>query len=243
MPGLNVGPRKVPASLPGGLFSVADIVDAPDYILGDVIADPIVCGQVNTDTGWCFPVETPPLDKEPIGFSGFTDTPGNGDGFFTWLALECFLNGGSLASDAEQAFDSGEEEAVSSHVALLLSTLDLPIGGGTDIEDALGLAEGTIRTMSNGLAILGSPHTLTRLGGHVRHDANWNLFTRQGTPLASVPGLPPDTLYVTGQITLYRGSRQTREVPNTTQNRSFVLVERPWSAVIDCAVVSVGVTP
>lgn len=241
MPGYNVGPRKVAAPLPGGLFSVAEVVDAPDRILGNVDPDPVVCGEVLTATGWCFPVDDPPTDKEPIGFSDFSEEDGQGEGFFAYLALECYLNGGSLAPDAEAAFDRGEEIAVAKRVATLLGSLDTSGGAGIASE-ALALAEEVMRGASWGVAILGAPATISHLGGAVKHDSDWNLFTRLGTPLAAVPGLAADTLTVAGPITLYRGTKAAREVPNTSYNRSFVLVERPWAALVDCAAVSITIT-
>lgn len=238
MPGLNIGPREVPAPLPGGLFSVLTPEDAGDRIIGGITADPMVCGEVSSAEGWCFPTASvdpdfEPVEKEPVGFSDFTEQEGNGAGFYTYLALECYLDGGALAADAERAYLAGEEQAVGLRLVTLLDALSGGPTTATDLTDALGTAENSLRSMAFPGYIFASPRTLIRLGSHVRH-TDGALHTRLGSPLVAVVGAPDDTLYVSGQVTLYRGNLATHEVASPKTNRRYVVSERPWAALIDC---------
>lgn len=244
MPGLNVGPRKARQAPPGGLFSVADIVDTEDRIVGGVDADPILCATVNVGEGWCFPEEGEPETKVVEGFSDFSEEDGNGDGFFTYLGVECYLNGGSLIGEAQEAFGLGEQVAVESYVSdmlVALSTADSTTPGS--LVAALARAQEVARTIPGAIIHMSSQAAIL-LGGHIRFNDDFSLHTRLGTPISA--GLPEGesvlTMYVSGPVTLYRGVSATKEVANYRYNKDLVLVERPWSALIDCGAVSITAT-
>lgn len=243
MPGLNVAARTARRRIPGGLLSVATVVDEPNRLVGGVVPDPAICAIPEVGSGWCFPTSSPPLEKESVGFSDFTSSDGQGDGFFTYLPVECFLNGGSLQGEAEEAFEQGEARAVEARVFLLLDDLATAEPAAASLTAAFAAAEQVAHDMPSGGIIHLSAATAVMLGSHIRYSGDFELHTRQGTPISN--GLPAGTegIYVSGPITLYRGERIVHEVPNVRLNTDLVLVERPWAAVVDCDVISIGVTP
>lgn len=247
------GPRltvEAPAFVPagGGILSsvtVQDVAD-PHVSNGVTFLSGPECGFPGFAPGLCeAPQAIEDLADATKVFTGF-DTP-EGEPFAVYKGIECWLDGDDdYRSAARAALEAGESHAV--EIAFETLYLDHATVIGQDpvsATEALALAEQWAGEQYPGQAML---HT-SRYGAiHlaaadlVKVGLDGSLTTALGTPVVVGSGYTANTgtqfpLWVTGQVTLWKGPLVTPAASDIKFNKGMALAERVWSATVDCGVV------
>jgi hypothetical protein len=226
---------------PGGIVSVADVRDEPsNRLLMGVSPDPVICEVPSYFPGtFCPPGGEDRYTKEFAGLEDISTATGNGGGFVTYQGVKCFLNGGSMVEEANAAFEAGESRAVDRafQEVLLQPNADSLVSGGS-LQEVLAIVEAKVADIPGQAILHMSRYTAVMLGSHIRYDDDFNLFTRQGTPINNGLNYGTDggstRIYVTGPVTLWRGAEVRNNVTQHEVNQALALVERPWAALYDC---------
>lgn len=259
-PRFAVDAPAVPAPR-GGLLDVASVVDVTARSLGAAGVDYVTgpCGVAGLAPGLCLPNSDIPVDTEKEIQSPQTI---EGEPFAVYRRVGCTMFDEPLDQMAKDSFARGEPWAVEKAFAYSLLQHATVIPGG-DTPQSAALVVGELEQLLAG-TYGGVPTLLTsRTGGVILGSQNIafpgmsnQLTTIHGTPIGSLlfdvadpqvaPGPPaPDAFWIfaTGHIGLWKGALFASEpVRDTSTNESSVLVERVWSAAVECEVYAAQAT-
>jgi hypothetical protein len=245
---------ETPSPTPGGVMSVARVIDTSGHCLMGVEAISDACATAEEWIEWC--------TMEPAGTKEFADELEyrTGDPFAVYAGVACDL----------QRLDDGERRArtrlglaegrtVDLHIGAELeadvSVVDL--GGPFPIAQAIGAAEAFAATVYGGAPTLLIPRQYVQCGcgnGALKANLDGTLTTCTGSMVAAItaPVSVPvtftgATMFVTGSITILRGPVHAFSVPQQpADDGSFApmraLAERVYVPIFDCLVAKVEVT-
>jgi hypothetical protein len=242
-----------PAPIPGGVMSVANVVDTSGHGLMGVEALSDACATAEEWVEWC--------TMEPSGTKEFAEDLEHreGDPFAVYTGVSCLQRLDDGDRRARTRLGLAESRAVDLHIAAELaadaSLVDL--GGPFPLPQAIGAAEAFAATVYGGAPTLLIPRLVVPCGcanGLLRGNLDGSLSTCSGSRVApittsvTVP-IVDDTavMYVTGSITILRGPVQTVSVPQQiADDGSYApmraLAERIYVPIFDCLVAKVEVT-
>lgn len=224
-------PRRRPRK--GGIKSVANVVTTDRLTVAhDVSWLQESCDLPFDAPGLCFGVEV--LDeKETEGIIAGAST----QVFGLYAGVECWLNTQSdYEARAQRVLENGEDRLVEEKlIALLLGTAP---AASSSWADAIGAAEHAADSIYIGQPVL----VISRYGAVAAaaesalwYDQDGNIWTPNGTPvLATGKAADEDTLYITGDITLYQSGITTVRAVNPPLNREMAISERAYALAIDC---------
>lgn len=235
-----------------GLLTAANgPLPLPDRAFGGgLLYEPVTCGTART-----FPIacdDTPPSKTFDL-IADYVDV----DPFVVYSAAVCGAAGTTSAlmeTRVRRWLEAGEQGAVEQQLAVGLaaaSPVGLTASDPDDLKSVVGELEqwlyGTV-----GYGQVGYLHAPIRYGAYA---ASFSVAVKDGTlwrtPLGSiwVFGDYPDdgTLYVTGQVTVWRSGEIT--VPNVDQtfnrttNQRYAVAEREYAVAWDCWVAGITFDP
>ncbi len=181
----------------------------------------------------------------------------HGTEFQTTAELTCLAPGDQYARLRDQVLarlEGGEHVAVEEEVAVLLAAASpVDLGSVADVAEAYSILEdyayveqrhgirAVIHAAVNTSALQGNARELVKSGAawttHLNTIVYWNA------------GLPQNTLYVTGQVVLWRGGGEDypwvndeASALNRTTNEWSLFAQRPWAAGWECFQARVEVT-
>lgn len=241
-----------PTPLSGGVLSVAHLVDSNGHDLLGVEAESDACATAEEWAEWCTmtPTGTKVFDSDPDIIVG--------DPFAVYAGVNCLRPTAENQARALRRFNYAEGRAVDLHIAELLDADALDLGGPYTIAEGIGVAEAFAATVYGGQPTILIPRQFVPCacgcGGSLRNNLDGSLATCSGSPVGAittpitVPGISgTGTLYVTGQITLLRGSVMAFSVPQQpfgdgTYAPARALAERIYVPVFDCLSAKVEVS-
>jgi hypothetical protein len=242
-----------PRPIPGGVMSVANVVDTSGHELMGAIAETDACATAQEWAEWC--------DMTPTGRKLFDSAPDfvTGDPFVVYAGVSCDLQRlPESKARAERRLAMVESRMVDLHIDAMLATDGdvVDLGGPMSLGEAIGVAEAFAATVYGGAPTLLVPRVVVPCGaaGTLHPNLDGTLATLAGSPVAplttpiTVPVTAPvATLYVTGQITLLRSPVASFSVPQQiaddgTFEPMRALAERIYVPVFDCLVAKVEVT-
>jgi hypothetical protein len=242
----------VPAPLPGGVMSVAKVIDTSGHELMGVEGQTDACASAEEWSEWC--------TMTPTGRKIFEDSFEYfaGDPFAVYAGVSCDLQRlDESKARAEQRLSYGESRAVDQHVDALLAASSevVDLGGPFPITQGIGAAEAFAASYYGGQPTLLIPRQYLPCAWSVlRRNLDGSIETISGSrvaPLTTAVSIPATfttaTIYVTGQITLLRGPVMSVSVPQQIfDNGTFApmraLAERIYVPVFDCLVAKVEIT-
>ena len=244
-----------PEPIKGGVLSVARVIDVTGHELMGVEAQTDACATAEEWAEWC--------TMTPTGRKLFENAPDYvvGDPFVVYAGVSCDLQRPPEAEARARArLEYGESRAVDQHIDLLLTndTDVVDLGGPFPIDQAISAAEAFAATVYGGAPTLLIPRLYLQCAcgnGALKPQLDGTLQTCSGAlvaPLTTAVSVPitfttPETMYVTGQITLLRGPVNSYSVPQQVfDDGTFApmraLAERVYVPVFDCLAARVGVT-
>ncbi len=183
-----------------------------------------------------------------------------GDSFTVYKGVECHYLGEELVSWAERALEIGENRAVEEGVLrsslAVASTVDLTPTPGTavSITQAVAIFERYAALNYGGTPVIHAARSTTvwALDQGAFSSKDPEIRTKQGIPVANGAGyesnLGPNGLpaaagkawlYMTGPITLLKGSVSAGQADAVEHNRRVALAERTWLPLVSCFAVAV----
>lgn len=210
------------AAVPGVYFDGSSAIAEPQFVRWT--------GATNGSTSQIYVFVTAKT-FEGIDFVSFGS-------FVLHSGVECFLNGddGDFEARARRQLAQGEQQAVERiFEENVLANLPVVTSQFSDVlpEAEVWLAQnypalGTIHARRDQVADWFEQDAL-------EHDAAWNVFTRQGTPVANGAGYRDSAVRLTGQVTIWRGAVQSYVANDLTTNRRMAIAERIYVIGYDCA--------
>lgn len=239
-------------------YSIIDAANGPLQLPGNRLAGIVY------EAPWCASATARDVDCDSPG--ALVPGPGTslvvGTEFIAEAALSCLAPGKpwedrdgvqGFSTDLRQALEATEHVAVEDHVADALAAASnlVDLGGAADVVAAVADLEDYAYAVERyGLrAMIHIPAGLWAAGAdryqwQVRNAPVWETQLRS----IAVPNmaLPPDTMYVTGQMSLWRASTAwaTDEAAalDRVTNEWKAFTQRDWAAAWECftAVITVG---
>lgn len=253
MPEMIAGAREFIAAPPvtplgGGVLSVSRVIDTDGHELMGAMFQSDACATVEEWTEWC--------ENSPVAAKLFEDASSivDGDPFAVYAGVECdFQRVDEAATRARNRLTYGEGRAVDRAVVARLEDAAVDLGGPFPITQAIGMAEAYMATVYGGVPTLLIPRLFLPCAcgsGTLRRNPDDSVSTCSGTTVAAVTTEIADpmddnaTVYVTGQITLLRGSVNAISVPpqthaDGTYDPARALAERVYVPLFECVVAKV----
>jgi hypothetical protein len=258
---MPVAPPQVvasPVSPAGRRYTIVDAANGPLDLPGNRLAG------VRYEAPWCAGATARDVDCDSPGplVPGPGTTLVEGTEFIVEAALSCLAPGKpwadrenvqGFATDLRQALEATEPVAVEDHLADALAAAPGLVDLGTvpDVVAAVSALEAQAYAIERyGLrAVLHVPAALWAYGAdryqwQVRTAPTWS--TQLGSIAAPNAALPDDTMYVTGQLSLWRAPMpwmtDERAAMDRVTNEWKAFTQRDWAAAWECftAVVTVG---
>lgn len=227
-----------PVSPAGRRYSILDAANGPLDLPGDRLVG------LNYEAPWC----TSAIAKDVECTSPGTLDPGPGTGmvegveFTAEVGLSCIAVGKSwedradgtrgMRSDVLAALEASEHVAVEDHLAdgLAAAAGAVNVGAAVDIVQAVSLLE-THAYVTARYGLVATLHVPIALWAFARDHSQWDkegrvFRTDLGTVVAPNAGLPDDTVYITGAVSLWRASRAT----TTDERGSLDRTTNEWKA-------------
>lgn len=258
VPTVDVVPRfaieapAIPAPT-GGLLDAVTVVNDTSGRLAmggvDYVTGP--CGPASLAPGLCLPNGDIPVDGEKE-----IESPEivEGDPFATYRRIGCTIPGEPYGPMAQLSFERGEPYAVEKGFYYSVLQHATVIDGGDTPQSAAAvvgaleqiLAEnyagvGVLLTSRQGAIVLGAQQVaFPGMTGVLTDILGTSIaalsFGTAGPDGAAAPA-GSFWVYIAGGVTLYKGQAFTSEpVRDTNTNESTVLIERVWSATVECEV-------
>lgn len=244
----NAIESPMPQPLRYGLFTaVGALLPLTDHQLGGgLIYEPVTCGIAHSWPLDC-PDESPdesPAEKVFDTIPDFVEP----EPFVVYGSSTC----GSVGTDtarserrARQNLENGEQFEVESAMAFHLSQNDVALAASADIVEAVSNLEqwlhgtaaygrvGYLHAAPEVAALAASEHLWERDGSRYR--------TPYGTIWSVGGGYPPGTIYISGEVRVWRSEI---EVPDPIQtfdrstNQWYTIAERAYAVAAECAIAS-----
>lgn len=234
-----------PVSPAGRRYSILDAANGPLDLPGDRLAGVVY------EAPWCTSATARDVDCDSPG----TLDPGPGTGqvegveFIADVGLSCLAPGKPwevMRADVVAALEASEHVAVEEHLADALAVAPgaVNVGGAVDIVEAVSLLEAHAYTVARyGLtAVLHVPIALWAFAAdHSQWDTRGNTAvfrTDLRTVVAPNAGLPDDTVFITGGVTLWRASEpwvsDERASLDKVTNEWKAFAQRDYAAAWEC---------
>lgn len=229
-----------PVSPAGRRYSILDAANGPLDLPGNRLAG------VRYEAPWCASAVARDVECDSPG----TLDPGPGTGqvegteFIAETGLSCLAPGKpwddlpdgtrGMRSSVIDALEASEHVAVEDHIADALAVADnlVNAGAAVDIVQAVSLLE-TYAYVTARYGLTAVLHIPIALWSFARDHSQWETRGNAGayrtdlrTVVAPNAGLPDDTVYITGQLTLWRAS----EIWASDERGSLDKVTNEWKA-------------
>lgn len=225
----------------GGLLDVADVHD------GIAWHDP-TSGFLSWN---CLDVRPAPdlCDTTPDPASKTFDGPETitGVAFNAYLAGQCkpLSMMSEVRDNISRVFDLRETMIVETNfLTAVLNDADDAGTAGSALEALALLEEKMGQEYAGKPTIHVSPAIATvLLADKAIEESGGKFYTRLGSKVVIGRGYGPPGIWATGDVTLYRGTKEVAEAPDTTNNEAQVLVERMYVAYADCVAYKATIGP
>lgn len=233
------------APLRGGLLAVANVIEATDAHAGNginYIANP--AGAPLIAPGLCWPLVDGVNPKVRTGIDSVSTDP-----FALYFGVECgLLYSDDYGDRAKSQLEFNEGYGIEGVLESEYFTAARLAASPTAVSPVEAL--GRLETLAlDGLLTLHSDRNLaTHLidKGVLKPDAEFTLFSLQGSPLANGSGYVvagPQAgqhwLYATGQVNIWRGATVASASVHPAYNTAMAIAERIYSITIDGPIVAI----
>jgi len=225
-----------PARRTGGLLDVADVRDGIAWLSG---SDEFLSWNCSAPgfTTICVPDDTPAKwFNDPLTMTGVD--------FVLFLGTQCRPLGGDVGTQADRVYDLRESHGVEQAVEQGLLGDGTSLGTATSPTDALAKMEQELMVQYAGVGIIhvGAAIATVLLSKALIEQVGGKFFTKLGTRV-SVGGYTSGAMYGTGDVLIYRGSKESHESPDRTTNIHHGLAERAYVAFTDCVRLKITAIP
>lgn len=244
-----------PRGLRYGLLAAATgPLELPQHALASGVRfRPVSCGGAHN-----YPVDCPTDDPETKQFDPATPII-EADTFAVYATVECSrvgLTATQIEDMVRQRLASGEQTAAEVGMAEVLAAGAVPLSApaDSDIRSVIGeLEEWLYGVGGAAYGNVGFLHAPVRFANMIGADGLlyrdgplWR--THMGTIVVFGGGYPDDgTIYISGQVTVWRAADVTVPPPDQTWDRELnlfqVLAEREYAVAYDCVAASAGFVP
>lgn len=227
-----------PARRTGGLLDVADIRSGIGWVLPQDMFVSWNCLDANS-VEVCGPDSTPQKT-----FEGPTLV--DGVRFAVYLGGQCKPLGADVESNIDRVFDLRESRGVEKvFEVIVLGSGSVVAGTPVSAAHALALMENALGDAYAGVGTIHmSPLIATLLlQDQLIYEVGGKWYTHLGTKVVIGTGYTSSTLYGTGDVVVYEGTKDVNEAPDTTNNVVNVLAERAYVVVADCVVLKITGIP
>lgn len=242
-------PAPQPRGLRYGLFSVANgPLTLPEKGRGGGIQyDPETCGHAHS-----FPVDCP--DESPTPEKTFDEFPDTivAEPFVAYGSLTCGSAGrsqGELEAVVRRNLASGEQSQAEAELAVLLAAESAGLGSTINVVSAVSQLEQWLYGIATSdYGHVGYLHASPDVAAHA---GDANLIVDQG-PVKRTPygtlwsiggGYPPGTVFISGQVTVWRSADvwvpPLDQVLDRSTNQYFLVAEREYAVAFDCVANSI----
>jgi hypothetical protein len=251
MSNLTYVPAPSIKPVPGGLFSVAEIVDNQDRAAAmGAHYESVPCTFPHAAPGdcWISIGDYTVASTKSVTAPGFSNTILN---FPVYAGVQCFAEAESdYDTKAIQLLEAGESVAVERIFYNWLTdnagtALVTPVASVTS---AFGFAEFALAGQLPTLGLIHANRYVTSLAAAEGNllPGSGPLVTHQGTPIANGGGYQADPtafvpapaelgeLFVTGAVTIYRSPIQVTRAGDWTHNKEMAIAERNYAIAVNC---------
>ena len=234
----------------GGILSVAPVVaeDRLGVSVG-VEWEANTCSAPLPAPGLCYGYEVEAEDKSAEEGAGW------GTGYSpiaAYFGVECFAGSDSdFSARAEAGLVTSEGQFLdAAFYTVVLSEASTTLTAQASILEAVAEAENYADKMydaSDLESLAGTGYTgrpiiwmnrgdavLAKAADAIEGDGAGALFTVNGTPVAAAGDIPAGTIYVSGQVTIYRSRTVTTGAVEFAYNREMAIAERVYAFGVDC---------
>jgi len=163
--------------------------------------------------------------------------------FALYVGGQCKPLTHDVEADLSRVFDLRESRGVEKWFEVLKLGEGTEAGPAVSAEHALALMENALGDLYAGLGTIHmSPYLASLIGGQLRENAG-QFSTRQGTKVVVGTGYLSDSMYGTGDVTVYRSEKVIVDSPDMAQNTVNVLVERAYVVAADCGAIKISNIP
>jgi len=248
VPADNV-PAPQPRGLRYGLFTVANgPLPLPAHGAGGgVIYQPESCGHAHS-----YPVDCPDESPTPEKIFDSMPDPVTAEPFVVYGSLQCGSAGktqAELEAAVRRNLASGEQAQAEAELAVILDAGAAGLGAAVDIVDAVSRLEQWLYGIESAdYGHIGYLHASPEVAAYA---GEASLIVDQGavkrTPYGTLwsigGGYPEGTLYISGQVTVWRSSDvfvpELDQTLDRSTNQYYIVAEREYAVAYDCVANSI----